>query len=107
MGAEQGQEGYVSVFLEEGFPVNYQHPDNGLSALHYAACSQARSVIKVLAKNEKCDFLLRDSSGRLPSEMAYLYGESPALARYLGLKEARQAEAQGIQLTRRPPREAS
>ena len=49
-----------------------------------------------------CTLLLRDKGGRLASELAYLFGQDPAAARLLGSKERKQAEAQGIKLTRRP-----
>ena len=66
-----------------------------------AAC-QARKALRFLIKTGDCDFLLRDNHGRLPSEMAYLYGEDVAVSRLLGNKERKQAEEQGIVVTRRP-----
>jgi len=63
--------------------------------------------LRGLLKTGDCDFLLRDNRGRLPSEMAYLYGEDVAVARLLGNKERKQAKEQGIKLTRRPGSESS
>lgn len=91
----------VASWLEEGMPVNYQDPGTKQAALHVAAGCQARYAIRVLAKQPDCNFLLRDRHGRLPSELAYAFGNDPALARYLGNKERKQAEAQGLKLTRR------
>lgn len=100
--AAWGDDGKIQVFVEEGFPVNYQDPSTGSTALHRAAACMARDVVRVLISRDECDFLIRDNKGRLPSEMAYLYGRDPALARLLGNKERKQAKAQGIKLTRRP-----
>jgi len=100
--AAWGDEKVIQAFINLGFPVNYQDPRTGRTALHEAAGTRARDVVKLLLRVRGCDFLIRDNKGRLPSEMAYLYGHDPALARLLGDKERRQAEAQGIKLTRRP-----
>ena len=100
--ASWGDDWEIRVFIEGGFSVNHQDPHTGSTALHKAAASQARDVIRELLRTGGCDFLIRDNKGRLPSEMAYLYGHDPALARLLGNKERKQAEAKGIKLTRRP-----
>lgn len=99
--AERGNEGALLIFIEEGFPVTWQDPESGLSALHIVAACQARNALRVLLYSGQCDFLLRDKQGRLPSEMAYLYGEDVAVARLLGNRERKQAEMQGVKLTRR------
>jgi ankyrin repeat protein len=103
--AERGNEDALQIFIEEGFPVTWQDPENGSTALHIATACQARGVFRVLLKNNDMDFLLRDHKGRLASEMAYLYGDDVAVARLLGNKERKQADAQGIKLTRRPKSE--
>jgi Ankyrin repeats (many copies) len=100
--AEQGQVSKLMVFIQEGFPVNYQDPSTGETALHIVAASRARRALRAILKTGQCDFLLRDRSGRLSSEMAYLHGGDVAVARLLGMKERKQASAQGIKLTRRP-----
>lgn len=99
--AEHGDEQSVRVFLMAGFPANWQDPDTGESALHVAAGSKARMVMRLLVETGFCDYLLRDAQGRLASELAYVHGEDPALARLLGNKERKQAEEQGITLNRR------
>ena len=99
--AERGDETDLQAFIDEGFPVTWQDPNNGLTALHVVAACQARKALRVLLATDQCDFLLRDNHGRLPSEMAYLHGRDAAVARLLGNKERKQAEAQGIKLTRR------
>ena len=44
---------------------------------------------------------MRDRRGRLASELAYLYGEDPAMARLLGSKERKDAIATGRDVRRR------
>lgn len=100
--AEQGDADSLLAFIHEGFPVNYQDPRTGETALHIAAACQARPALRAILKTGECDFLIRDRQGRLSSEMAYVYGEDVAVARLLGNKERKQADAQGIRLTRRP-----
>jgi ankyrin repeat protein len=100
--ARRGDEEKLRLFVEEGFPVSYQDRSMGDTALHILAAGAARKGLRVLLKSLTCDFLVRDKQGRLPSELAYLYGRDPAVARLLGIKERKQAAEEGIKLTRRP-----
>lgn len=100
--AEHGRAEEVMALVNEGFPLNYQDPVSGKSALHLAAASCARLLILAIIKTGTCNFLLRDKKGRLASEMAFVYGDDVALARLLRIKEGKQAESEGIKLTRRP-----
>lgn len=100
--ARRGNPHKIGIFVEEGFPLNFQHHETGLSVLHILAAGGARKALRVALKSDTLDFLLRDKEGRLASELAYLYGRDPAMARLLGIKERKQADAKGIRLTRRP-----
>lgn len=104
--AERGRVEQVQDFLDAGVPINYQDPVTGKTALHEAAGSCARPLILAMIKNEECDFLIRDKRGRLASELAFVIGDDPALARLLRIKEVKQAKSEGITLTRRPRPEA-
>jgi ankyrin repeat protein len=99
---ERGNAPAVGAYIEEGFPANYQDRQTQETALHISAATRAHKVLRVLLDCGLCNFLLRDKGGRLASELAYLFGQDPAAARLLGSKERKQAEAQGIKLTRRP-----
>jgi hypothetical protein len=99
--AERGNYRVLIAMLDGGFPINYQDPRSGRAALHAVAASRARTALRVLLKTDECDFLVRDGQGRLPSEMAYLYGKDPVIARFLARKERQQAQKQGIALARR------
>jgi hypothetical protein len=100
--ARRGNLRMLSGFIEEGFPVNWQDARTGQSALHIAAAAKGRKALLILAESGRCDFLLRDKEGRLASEMAFLFGDDPAAARWLRIHERRQAAERGITLTRRP-----
>lgn len=93
--ARRGNVAAVRAFLEEGFPITYKDRLSGETALHAAAGSQARSVVRFLLPLWP-DFLIRDGQGRLASELAYLYGEDPALARLLAIKEQKQHESKPV-----------
>jgi uncharacterized protein len=100
--AEHGNVLKVGAFIAENFPINYQDPLTGETALHAAAGAKARDVLRVLVASGQCNYLLRDKGGRFASELAFLYGDDPAAARLLHIKERTQAAAQGVKLTRRP-----
>ena len=108
--AENGDAARLGELLARGVPVNSRDPDTGATALHYAAAQGARRALRVLLRDGGSDHLIRDKQGRLPSELAGLYGNDPAMARLLLRKEAEQARASGVRLRRRddpgaaPPR---
>jgi ankyrin repeat protein len=82
--------------IDRNAPVNFLDPIDHATALHYIAAYRARPALRVVLKSGKCDFLLRDGQGRLPSQLAREYGHDDAMARLLVIKEIRQAQAQGI-----------
>jgi hypothetical protein len=82
--------------LDLNAPVNYFDRSDQAGVLHYIAAYGARPSLRVMLKSGRCDFLLRDGRGRLPSELAREFGHDDAMARLLLIKEMRQAQAQGI-----------
>jgi len=97
--ARDGDADLVRAFMEEGYPFGWSDPRTGETALHAAAGSRARPVVRVLIQHWP-DFLIRDRKGRLASELAYLYGEDPAMAHLLGTKERKNAIATGRDVRR-------
>jgi hypothetical protein len=91
----------MRAYIEEGFPATYQDKRTGETAMHVAAGSQGRSVLRFLLPLWE-GFTVRDRQQRLASELAYLYGEDVAMARLLGRKE-RQEAAQTASIIRRRP----
>ena len=98
--ARCGDAAAVRAYIEEGFPIWYRDKRTGENALHAAAGSQARIVLRVLLPRW-VGFLTRDRQGRLASELAYLYGEDPAMARLLGSKERKEGESTNTVVRRR------
>lgn len=92
--ARHGESAALIAFIEEAFPIGYADPRTGETALHAAAGSQARPAVRLLLPHWP-DFLIRDKRGRLASELAYLYGEDPAMARLLAITERKFAIAAG------------
>lgn len=73
---------------------------SGLTALHVAAASRARDVIRALLASGDCDVLALDGRGRRASEFAYRYGHDVPLARYLRILERKEAAKRGMTLSR-------
>lgn len=92
----------MRAYAEEGFPVTYRDKRTGETAMHVAAGSQGRPVLRFLLPVWQ-GFTVRDRQQRLASELAYLYGEDVAMARLLGRKEREEA-AQTSSVIRRRPR---
>jgi ankyrin repeat protein len=94
--AKRGDADRLKQLLDQDAPVNFLDRADHATALHYIAAYDARPALRVVLKSDKCDFLIRDRAGRLPSELAREYGRDGAMARLLLIKEMRQAQAQGI-----------
>jgi hypothetical protein len=94
--AKNGDADTLLELLSQDAPVNFIDPVDHATALHYVAGYAARPALRVILKSNKCDFLIRDRNGRLPSELAREYGRDRPMARLLLLKETRQARANGI-----------
>lgn len=92
----------VGAMLAAGFPLNYQDPRSGKSALHKAAMHGARQMARFLAGLPGCNILLRDRLGRLADELAFVAGKDEELAEELFSREVEQARRQGVELTLRP-----
>jgi hypothetical protein len=99
--ARCGDTATMRAYIEEGFPATYQDKRTGETAMHVAAGSQGRAVLRFLLPLWE-GFTVRDRQQRLASELAYLYGEDMAMARLLGRKE-RQEAAQTASIIRRRP----
>lgn len=91
----------MRAYIEEGFPATHRDTRTGETAMHVAAGSQGRSVLRFLLPLWE-GFTVRDRQMRLASELAYLYGEDVAMARLLGRKEREEA-AQSASIIRRRP----
>lgn len=82
--------------IDDNAPVNFVDPTDHATALHYIAAYRARPALRVILKSGKCNFLVHDGQGRLPSQLAREYGHDDAMARLLLIKEVRQVQAMGF-----------
>ena len=94
--AKRGDAAKLQRLIDQDAPVNFIDATDKATALHYVAAYDARPALRVLLASGKCNFLIRDRRGRLPSEIAREYGQDRAMARLLLIKEMRQAQAQGL-----------
>jgi len=86
--------------LDEGFPVNFQHPRKGETALHVSASKSSLNDFtnELLDKNE-CDLLLRDKFGRLALNHAIFFNpESEDIIERLSSETKAVAEKEGVDL---------
>ena len=73
----------VRELLLQGAPVNFRDPESGTTALHIAASAADVSTVEVLLETNRCDHQIRDKQGRLPSELAVVFGDSMKLGERL------------------------
>ena len=83
----------------------FRCPSSGIQPSARTPCTwppdRRRGLLSVCFCRFGKDFTLRDGQGRLASELAYLYGEDPAMARLLGRLERREAAQTGGVVRRR------
>jgi len=84
-------------FLDEGFPVNFQHPKDLATGFHRAMWTSATDTIDLLLSTDKIDFLIKDQFGRLAMDIAYRNLRDRGHTRYpiIERKTMEQAKAQG------------
>lgn len=97
--ASRGDIYTLNALMFCSFPVNYQHHKTGETALHVAAACNAKDIVVRISQLPDTNYLLRDMKGRLASEQAYLFGDNPAMSRFLKIKERKHAEKQGVKIT--------
>lgn len=86
----------VRKLIEEGAPINYIHQPSGATAMHFLAGHCREEMVDLLLETGKCDLLIRDSQGRLPSGCAAeLWGNMKLHGKLMELELA-QAEERGL-----------
>lgn len=87
----------IKVFIDAGYPVNFQKPSNGMTALHYAAARPCgREVVRVLVNSGKCDYLLPDGWGWYAHSLSDVGSSDLGITRLLYKKANEQAKKQGL-----------
>ncbi|QYZ64674.1 MAG: hypothetical protein HPY30_00900 [Gammaproteobacteria bacterium (ex Lamellibrachia satsuma)] len=97
--ARRGNADKVKEIEKTGFPVNFKDPIHGMTALHYAASSSAKEVVRELVNSKKCDYLLRDQKGRTALDLSYEFGRHRSVERLLLNKTIGQAKQHGMSIS--------
>lgn len=85
----------IQEFVENDFPINFQHPRTYHTALHAALAHSSRNSIDYLNSIEKVDYLLADRHGRLPLDLAYEFTKIAHVYEAVLKKTLRYAYEQG------------
>lgn len=85
------------ALAEADADVNVRDEDM-MTPVHHVAALGERRCARVIFATGRCDFLVRDNAGRLPSDLAFVYARDYALARLLNTKRVQQAARIGIAL---------
>lgn len=93
-----GDAGVAKKYIDEGFPINFQHPISKKNILHIAAMRSAERLVDVLVDSKKCDYLLRDNQGSLAVDLSYYHGTSFEIHETLKQKTEEQIKKQGLDL---------
>ena len=80
----------LRIALHSNIDINARFVDYGQTALHIAALNSARSCIAIIARIPRCDFLIKDKSGYLASDISYLFARDARTGGFLCQMEARQ-----------------
>ncbi|MGH1404334.1 MAG: hypothetical protein ACRBDL_08820 [Alphaproteobacteria bacterium] len=88
----------ADAYIDEGFPINFQHPRRNCTALHDAVrCSQT-DFAESLMNSGKCDYLLKDNRDQTAYDVAYTKCSDIDLTDELRVKTEEQAKARGLNL---------
>lgn len=82
--------------ISHGADVNFCDPQSGAALLHLAAGRSARFALKALIASPDLDYLVKDKQDRLPSAVAWEFGQNPVIGTFLMKKEIQHAHARGI-----------
>ncbi|PUB90888.1 MAG: hypothetical protein DBP01_05180 [gamma proteobacterium symbiont of Ctena orbiculata] len=84
----------VSV-IDQVKNINIADPKTGRTALHYAAARSAEGLLVRLQARNDLDYLVRDSEGKFPSDIAWVVGRNEDLGAELMEKEQQQSQRTG------------
>ena len=72
--ARRGDLKKFQKFIKNGFPIDFQHPEQATSAWHEAGGTGAENIIDFLIDTKQCDYLLKDKFKRYGSIHPRLMG---------------------------------
>lgn len=88
--AEQGAVGPVQEAITQYIDVNFQDPETGMTALHFAACGD-EELVQLLDETGDCNWLIQDCYGRVPYDMAMEFAPSREFVKKILGYSSRQA----------------
>ncbi|WP_457811910.1 ankyrin repeat domain-containing protein [Sinorhizobium meliloti] len=92
--AREGEAQDVLRLLQSGTAdINFIDPETGFTTLHYAAAYNAIPLLRLLARDRRCDFTVEDRKGRTAASLAYEVAENGITGRFLLRKEMQQRRA--------------
>lgn len=90
-----GNVAHVRAIIDNGLNVNFQNPENGMTALHIAASTGNRDLVRLLTQQDGLMFCVKDARKQMPSTLALAFGGDPVIARYLAIKERSELSQEG------------
>lgn len=91
--------GVLDVFLENDFPVNFQHPVTARTALHESMAFDCPDFARKLMDSGKCDYLIRAKSGSLACDLGFENMSDLGLVDHLHDATTQEANKNGLDVT--------
>lgn len=85
---------FLRQLISEGGDVNARDLAGDATLLHLAASLSAYQCLAVLVRSRRCNFLVRDKDGYLPSEVSFIFANDPKAGAFLARLEAQQIVAE-------------
>lgn len=85
-------------YIDNDYPVNFQHPKTLETALHNSVYHHDVKAIKILLDTGKCDFFIQDRASKIPYMNAHLARPNNEVAKLIIKPMKKAAEEQGINL---------
>jgi hypothetical protein len=83
-------------YIDNEYPVNFQHPKSLETALHAAAWNNDVEAIKMLLDTGKCDLLISDRYGKIPATNSVVRYENEEAANLIAEATRKAAKEAGI-----------
>ncbi|MBX9917646.1 MAG: ankyrin repeat domain-containing protein [Nitrosomonas sp.] len=97
--AKYGDEDTLREYLNCDFPINFQHPLTGRTALHNAMAGNKWEYAEILMDSGRCDYLLRTNvTEDLACDYSYHSCKNSVLADRLDVETIKQAKERGVDI---------
>lgn len=97
--AKYGDQDTLREYLDCDFPINFQHPLTGRTALHNAMAGNKWEYAEILMDSGRCDYLLRTNvTEDLACDYSYYGCTNSVLADRLDIETMKQARERGVDI---------